>query len=84
MSAIKLKIFSDVRPLRIPPRTCLAKKVFGIDLPSELAKRDVWLGYKSTFIRRHTYNARRETVAEKPSFRDAWRRAQHHPGAILL
>jgi len=26
---------------------------------------------------RHTYNARSETVHEKPSFRDAWRQAQH-------
>ena len=28
-------------------------------------------------ITRHTYNARSESVASKPSFRDAWRKAQH-------
>ena len=30
-----------------------------------------------TKITQHTYNARSETVASKPSFRDAWKKAQH-------
>jgi len=32
---------------------------------------------KDAKIARRTYNARSETVADKPSFRNAWRRAQH-------
>lgn len=32
---------------------------------------------KDTKITRSTYNARSETVASKPSFREAWKRAQH-------
>ena len=32
---------------------------------------------KEDKIGRHTYNARGETVAQKPSFRDAWHKGQH-------
>lgn len=32
---------------------------------------------KDTKIARNTYNARSETVSEKPSFKDAWRQARH-------
>ena len=31
----------------------------------------------STKLTRSTYNARSETAAEKPSFRDAWKKSQH-------
>ena len=50
----------------VPARESLAG-VFGL-LPH-------WA--KDEKLARHTYNARSETVHEKPSFRDAWKRAQH-------
>ena len=100
-----------------PHDKALLKKHFGVDLPSELARRDVWPGYMSIFIRRHphadegdeavplrealigsfgliphwskddkiarhTYNARSETAAEKPSYRTAWRHRQY--GLVLV
>lgn len=37
---------------------------------------------KDDKISRHTYNARSETVAEKPSYRQAWRNRQY--GLVLL
>ena len=85
---------------------------FGVALPAEPGKVDLWPGYLGSFIRshphaevgdeavpqrealtglfglvphwsldtkitRHTYNARSETVAVKPSFREAWKHVQH-------
>lgn len=85
---------------------------FGVELPGDAGKVDVWPGTHGPMLRRprsrgtgdaavpdiealsavfgliphwardtklarHTYNARSETVHEKPSFRDAWRHAQH-------
>jgi putative SOS response-associated peptidase YedK len=85
---------------------------FGIPLPDDPGKVDVWPGYSAPLIRRprehasgddavpareallgcfgllphwardrklvrNTFNARSETVHEKPSFRDAWRNRQH-------
>lgn len=56
----------DVGDEAVPPREGVSG-LFGM-IPH-------WAG-DLTFGRR-TYNARSETVAEKPSFRDAWRNAQH-------
>lgn len=38
-----------------PHDKAVLKKHFGIDLPSELARRDIWPGNKSTFIRRNLH-----------------------------
>jgi putative SOS response-associated peptidase YedK len=56
----------DVGDEAVPPREVKAG-LFGM-IPH-------WAGELS--FGRRTYNARSETVAEKPSFRDAWRNGQH-------
>ena len=57
---------ADVGDDAVPPREALPG-IFGL-VPH-------WS--PDTKITRHTYNARSETAAAKPSFRDAWKRAQH-------
>lgn len=57
---------ADVGDEAVPPREALVG-LFGL-VPH-------WS--RDTKIAHHTYNARSETVAEKPSFRDAWRHARH-------
>lgn len=51
----------------VPAREAIGNSVFGL-LPH-------WA--KDEKLARNTYNARSETVAEKPSFRDAWRWGKH-------
>ncbi len=57
---------ADAGDEAVPPREALAG-LFGL-VPH-------WS--QDSRIVKHTYNARSETVAQKPSFRDAWRKAQH-------
>ena len=65
-SFIRCHPHADVGDEAVPPREGLPG-LFGL-VPH-------WA--KDTTITRHTYNARSETVAEKPSFREAWKNAQH-------
>lgn len=58
--------FADVGDESVPDREALLGS-FGL-IPH-------WA--TDTKIARQTYNARSETVAVKPSYRDAWKRAQH-------
>lgn len=58
--------FADVGDEAVPDREALLGS-FGL-IPH-------WA--TDTKIARQTYNARSETVAVKPSYRDAWKRAQH-------
>lgn len=57
---------ADVGDAAVPPRVALTG-LFGM-IPR-------WA--KDTKYRYPTYNARSETAAQKPSFRDAWRKGQH-------
>lgn len=63
---IRRHAHADVGDDAVPEREALAG-VFGL-IPH-------WA--RDATIARRTYNARSETVAEKPSFRDAWARARH-------
>ena len=65
-SFIRRHPHAEVGDEAVPPREALTG-LFGL-VPH-------WA--EDTKIARHTYNARSETVASKPSFRDAWRHAQH-------
>lgn len=58
--------FADVGDEAVPVRELLVGS-FGL-IPH-------WA--KEASVARRTYNARSETVHEKPSYRDAWRRGQH-------
>ena len=65
-SLIRRHPHADVGDEAVPPREALTG-LFGL-VPH-------WS--PDTKIARHTFNARSETVASKPSFRDAWKQAQH-------
>ncbi len=65
-SFVRRHPFLDVGDEAVPEREALAG-LFGLVPHWSL----------DTKITRHTYNARSETVASKPSFRDAWKHAQH-------
>ena len=65
-SFIRRPAHADVGDAAVPVREALAG-LFGM-VPH-------WS--RDSTIARHTYNARTETVAEKPSFREAWRQARH-------
>src|SRR5450830_164777 len=64
-SFIRRHPHADVGDDAVPPREALPG-LFGLVQHWSL----------NTTITRHTYNARSETVATKPSFREAWKRAQ--------
>jgi putative SOS response-associated peptidase YedK len=63
---VRKNAFADVGDETVPLRELLVGS-FGLIPP--------WA--KDTTIARNTYNARSETVHEKPSYREAWRLARH-------
>jgi len=65
-SFIRRHPHADVGDQAVPPREALSG-LFGLVPHWSL----------DTKISRHTFNARSETAAAKPSFREAWKRAQH-------
>jgi putative SOS response-associated peptidase YedK len=65
-SFIRRHPHADLDDEAVPPTECLPG-LFGL-VPH-------WSADTKTV--RHTFNARSETAAQKPSFRDAWKRSQH-------
>lgn len=67
---------TDAYPLSVAPFLCAPDRPGG-DLPPWRGVFGLLPGWaKDDKLARHTYNARSETVASKPSFRNAWRRRQ--------
>src|ERR1035437_4549213 len=65
-SFIRRHPLGEVGDEAVPPREALSG-LFGLVPHWSL----------DTKITKHTFNARSETVASKPSFREAWKRGQH-------
>lgn len=69
-SQIDLEFKSHVYPLYPAPIILNGADSFELDV-ANFGMLPSWA--KDVKLARHTYNARTETVAEKPSFRNAWK-----------
>lgn len=48
-----IRFLTYMRPLHRTPTPQIYRASFGIELPTQLSKHDVWPGYPAGFIRRH-------------------------------